>query len=36
MTDKEMKKRIKQIIFKHLPPKEYQVFLYGQDDDKKA
>jgi uncharacterized protein len=29
MTDTEVKKQIKQIIFKHLPPKEYRVFLYG-------
>lgn len=29
MIDKEVRDQIKQIIFKHLSPKEYKVFLYG-------
>lgn len=29
MTDKEVRDQIKRIIFKHLPPQKYKVFLYG-------
>ena len=36
MTDKEVKKRIKQIIFKHLSPEKYKVFLYGSRVTRKA
>lgn len=29
MTDKEIEAEIKRIIFKHLSPKEYKIFVYG-------
>lgn len=36
MIDKEVRDQIKQIIFKHLSPKEYKVFLYGSRATGKA
>jgi len=29
MTQKQIENQIKTIIFKYLPPQEYQIFLYG-------
>lgn len=29
MTDQDIEREIKQIVFKHLSPKEYKIFVYG-------